>query len=112
MRTHRHARFHLYADSVLRDAVDRAPSHVGTRRVDHLRIDARPHRFENRFAGALRGQINCASPIEIQRNPGLVCRDQSQNNMIDIATRQIMRLERIARNLDACFHSGNPIIDD
>ena len=87
-------------------------SHVGTRRVDHLRIDARAHRFENRFAGALRGQIDCASPIEIQRNSGLVRRDQSQNNMIDIATRQIMRLERIARNLDACFHSGDAIIDN
>ena len=40
----------------------------GVGAIDHLRIDARLHRVENRFAGAFRGEIDGARMIERERD--------------------------------------------
>ena len=84
----------------------------GLGHVDDFWIDARAHRFEHGFAGAFRGQIDRASAIEIERNAGFVRRDQRENYLTDIAAGEIMRFERIARNLDPCFDCGDSIIDN
>src|SRR6266566_6117996 len=53
MRTHRHTRFDFHADSVLRDAINCRAAHGWVRGINHLWIDARAHRFQHGFAGAL-----------------------------------------------------------
>ena len=87
-------------------------SHVWARGIDDLRIDARSDRLENGLAGALRRQIDGAGPIEIERDPGFVRGDQGQNHVIDVAAREVVRLEWIARDVDARFYRGDAVIDD
>src|SRR5205823_8501592 len=68
MRTHGNTRFNFHADAVLRYTVNRRATHVWTRRVDHFRINARAHSFQDRLTGALRREIDGASTVEIERN--------------------------------------------
>ena len=112
MRAHRHTGLNFHADAVLRHAIDSRASHRDIRTIDHFRIDACAHRFEHGFARAFRGQVDRAGTVEIERNACLVRSDQGENDMIDVAARQIMRFERIARNVDACFDRRDAVIDD
>ena len=82
------------------------------RRVDDFGIDARAHRFQNRFACSFGGQIDGAGPIEVERNAGLVRGDQGKNHVAHVATRQIMRLEWIAVDVQAGFHGCDPIVNN
>ena len=77
------------------------PSHRRVGHVDHFRIDAGAHRFEHGFARAFGGEIDRAGAVEIERDAGFVRRDQGENDLVDIAAREIMRFERIARDVDA-----------
>ena len=107
-----HARFHLRADSILGHAIDGLTAHRRVRRVDHLWIYAGAYCFKHGLSGPFSGQIDRASAIEIERNSGLVRCNQSKNDLTDIAARQIMRLQRIARNVDARFYRGDSTIDN
>ena len=112
MRAHRDARFYFRADAIFRDAVDRRAAHRWIGHVDHFGINARAHRFEHGLARAFGGEIDGAGAIEIERDAGFVGRDQSEDNLPDIAAREVVGLERIARNLDASFHRGDAVIDN
>ena len=109
---HCHARFHFHPDAVLCDAVNCRTTHVWARGVDHFRIDACAHRFEHRLAGSFGRQINGAGSIEVERNPCFVCSNQGENNMADIAARQIMRFQWIAPDIQTSFHGRNAVVDN
>ena len=110
--THGNTRLHFDADAVLSNAVNCSAAHVWGRGVDHFRIDARAHRFEHGLAGSFSRQIDGAGPIEIERNPGFIRRDQCQNHVTDVAACQIMRFERIAPNIQTGFHRRDTIVDN
>ena len=112
MRAHCHARFHLRADPILRDAIDGQSAHRRIRHIDHFRINAGPNRLEHGLASAFRSEIDRARAIEIERDASLVRRDQREDHLRNVAARQIMRFKRIARNIDPRFHRRDSIIDD
>src|SRR4029077_7947919 len=89
MRTHGNTRFDLHADTVLCDSVNRCAAHVWARSVDHLRIDARAHCFQNRFASPFGGQIDGASPVEIERDSCLVSSNQGKDHVAHVAAREV-----------------------
>ena len=97
MRAHRHARFYFRADAVLGYAVDGGAAHRRVGHIDHFGIDAGAHRFEHRFARAFGREIDGAGAIEIERDAGLVRRDQREDYLAYVAPRQIMRFQWIAR---------------
>jgi hypothetical protein len=112
VRAHCDARFHFHPDAVLSDAVNRRTTHVWARGVDHFRIDARAHRFEHRLAGSFGRQIDGAGSIEVERNPCLVRSNQGENNMADIAARQVMCFQWIAPDVQTSFHGRNAVVDN
>jgi len=112
MRAHRNSRFDLYADAILRDAVDRRATHVWAGRVDNLWINTRPDRFQHCLASAFRGKVDGASAIEIERNACLISGNQGKNHVAHVAACKIMRFKRIAADVESGFHRRNSIINN
>ena len=50
--------------------------------------------------------------LKSREMPGFVGRDEGEDDVADVAAREIVRLEWIARNVDAGFHRGDAVIDD
>src|SRR6266508_3288536 len=99
MRADRDPRFDFHADTVLGDTIDRSATHCRIRCVNHFRIDARAHRFQDRLTCSLCGKVDCASPVEIERDSGLISSNQSKDHMAYITACEIMRFEWIAPNI-------------
>ena len=76
------------------------PSHRGARHIDDFRIDAGADGFEHGLAGAFGGEIDRTGAVEIERDASFVRRDEREDDVADIAAREIMRFERIARDID------------
>src|SRR4029453_6964659 len=112
MRTHRDPRLYFHANTVLCDAVDGSAAHRWIGRVNHFRIDAGAHRFQDGFASAFCGKIDSASSVEIERNPGLVSSNQSEDHMAHIAACEVMRFRWIATNIQTGFHRSDAIVHD
>src|SRR6266478_5211271 len=53
-----------------------------------------------------------AGAIEIERNAGFVRRNQRENDLSDVAPRQVMRFQRVARNFDTRFHGGDAVVEN
>ena len=85
---------------------------AGVRTVDDLGIDARAHRLEHGFAGALGGEVDGAGAVEIQRDARLVRGDQREDHLVDIAAGEVMRFERVGRHEQPGFHRRDAAIDD
>ena len=72
----------------------------------------RPIGFEDGLAGAFGRKIDRTGAVEIERDAGLVRRNEREDDVAHVATRKVMRLERIARDVDPRFHGGDPVVDD
>ena len=84
----------------------------GIGHIDHFGIDAGAHRFEHSFAGALGREVDGAGAIEIERDAGLVRRDQREDHLAHISPRQVMRFQWIAGNFDSGFYCSDSIVDN
>ena len=80
--------------------------HSGNR---SFRVDTGAHRFEHGFARAFRGQ-NRASAVEIDEMPALSAAIK-ENDVIDIATHQVMRFGG-SLGIDTGFDRSDAVIDD
>ena len=112
MRAHRHARFYFGPNAVLGHAIDRGSAHRRVGHIDHFGINAGADRFEHSFAGALGREVDGAGAIEIERDAGLVRRDQREDYLTHIAPRQVMRFQWIAGNFDSGFYRSDSIVDN
>jgi hypothetical protein len=112
MRAHRHARLYFRADAVLGHAVNGGAAHRRVGHIDHFGIDAGAHRFQHRFARALGREVDGAGAIEIERDAGLVRRDQREDHLAHISPRQVMRFQWIAGNFDSGFYCSDSIVDN
>ena len=112
MRAHRHTRFDFHADSVLCDAIDGRAAHGRVRRINHLRIDARAHRFQNRLASSLGGKVDGTGSVEIERDSCLISSNQSKDHVANVTAGEVMRFQRIAANIQTCFDRGDAVIHD
>ena len=112
MRSNRDASFHLGANAILGHAIDCGPPHRGIRCVDDLRVNACPDRFQHGFAGAFGCEVDRTGAVEIESDAGFVSGDKGKDHLADIASGEVVRLERIARYFNAGFHGSDSIIDD
>ena len=106
------ARFHCHADGCLGHASGRGPPHRGAGDVDDFRIETGADGFEDGLAGSFGREVDGAGAIEVERDAGLVRRDESEDNVADIAACEVVRLQRVARDIDPGFDRGDAIIDD
>ena len=93
---HCHPRRRLHLNTIFGDGSDQG-------RVDDLRI----HRHLDRFQHITTRQIDRRSPFEGQFDIGLVCRDQSKDDGLNIATGQIVCFHALQRHVDAGLVSAD-----
>src|SRR5439155_23467115 len=70
------------------------------------------HRLEHGLAGTFRREIDRAGAVEIERDAGFVRRDQSEDDLPDVAAGKVVGFEWVARNLATRFDRGDAVIHD
>ena len=115
VRPHRHAGPHQQLDAVLgHGAQRRAARFLRVGAVDHLRIDARPHRVEHVAAG----QVDRRRPVEVEVDVGPMRGDDRVDHARHVAAGQVMGLQpprgdaRVRIGADAGLHGHDLGFDD
>ena len=92
VRPHRDAGLHFELNAVLGDGVERRPLAVLRRAIDHARINARLHGFQNISPG----QVDRRGPLEVQVDDlRLAGGDHRANHQRHVAAGQVMGFERL-----------------
>ena len=112
MRAHRDPRLDLKLDAVLRNGGDRllAAGRVGA--VDDLGVHGGHHGFEHALAGLMGGEVDGCRLVEAKIQVGFFRSDEGTDDLVDIATSQIMRFELVGREGYTGFHRGDAALDD
>src|SRR5690242_13075579 len=90
MRAYCDSRFDLYADSILRNAVDRGSTSGRIRGVNDFGINTCAHRLQNCLASTFGGKIDCACPVEVERYASFICRDQGKDDVAYVTACKVM----------------------
>jgi len=75
-------------------------------------MDGAFEHLEQGLSRKLGGEVDGAGAIEIERDAGLVRRDQREDYLAHISPRQVMRFQWIAGNLDSRFYGSDSIVDN